>query len=50
MLWLIAAVLLVLWLGGFFLNVVGDAIHLLLVLAVAVVLWNVVKGAARRTA
>lgn len=48
MLWLIAVVLLVLWLGGFFLNVVGDAIHLLLVLAVAVVIWNFVKGRARR--
>lgn len=50
MLWFIAAVLLVVWLGGFFLNVVGDAIHLLLVPAVAVVLWNFIKGAVRRTA
>ena len=50
MLWFIAAVLLVLWLGGFILNVLGDAIHLLLVVAVAVVLWNFVKGAVRRTA
>ena len=49
MLWIIAGVLLVLWLAGFFLNVVGNAIHLLLVLAVAVVIWNFVKGAARRT-
>ena len=50
MLWALAVVLLVLWLGGFMLNVVGDAVHLLLVLAVAVVLWNFVKGRMGRTA
>ncbi|MDQ3008917.1 MAG: lmo0937 family membrane protein [bacterium] len=36
MLEIIAAVLLVLWLGGFALNVAGNLIHILLVIAVIV--------------
>ena len=48
MLWLIVGVLLVLWLGGFVLNVAGNLIHILLVLAVVVALATVFRGAGRR--
>lgn len=48
--WTIAAVLLVLWLLGFFIARVGDIVHLLLVLAVIVVAYNVIKGRGRGSA
>ena len=48
--WTIAAVLLVLWLLGFFVVRVGDIVHLLLVLAVIVVLYNLFAGRGRGTA
>ena len=48
--WTIAAVLLVLWLLGFFVARVGDVVHLLLVLAVIVVLYNLFVGRGRGTA
>lgn len=44
MLWILAAVLVVVWLGGWFLSVLGDAIHLVLVVAVALVIYNFVRG------
>jgi hypothetical protein len=50
MLWLIAAVLVVLWLGGWMLNVVGDVIHVLLVIALVVVALNFIRGFGRRAA
>ncbi len=48
MLWTVAAVLFVLWLLGFFaFHVAGGLIHLLLVLAVVVVIWNFIQGRRR---
>ncbi len=47
MLWTILVVLLVLWLLGFSLHVGGGLIHLLLVVAVIVLIYNLVAG--RRT-
>jgi hypothetical protein len=44
MLWTIVAVLLILWLLGFTLHVAGGLIHLLLVVAVIVVIFNLVSG------
>ena len=48
MLLALAAILLVLWLGGLFLSVAGTLIHLLLVLAVIVAVAHFIVG--RRTA
>ncbi len=48
MLWIIVAALLLLWLGGFALNVVGGFIHILLVLAVAMALASLLRGTGRR--
>lgn len=47
MLWLIVVLLLVLWLGGFALNVVGSLIHLLLVIAVAIAIYNLLVSRGR---
>lgn len=47
MLWTIFAILLILWLLGWGFHVAGGLIHLLLVLAVAVLIINLVTG--RRT-
>jgi hypothetical protein len=47
MLWTLLVVLVVLWLLGFSLNVAGGLIHLLLVLAVIVLLYQLLTG--RRT-
>ncbi len=47
MLWLIIAVLLVLWLIGLVIDVVGGLIHILLVVALVVFILNLVRG--RRT-
>jgi hypothetical protein len=46
-LWLIVVLLLVLWLGGFALNVVGSLIHLLLVIAVAIAIYNLLVSRGR---
>ena len=46
-LWLVVVVLVVLWLLGFLLNVGGGIIHLVLVIAVIVVAYNLLTG--RRT-
>lgn len=44
MLWTIFVVLLVLWLLGFSLHIAGGLIHLLLVLAVILLIYNLVVG------
>jgi hypothetical protein len=44
MLWTIIAVLLVMWLLGFGFHVGGSLIHLLLVCAVVVLVYNLITG------
>ena len=44
MLWTIFVVLLVLWLLGFSLHLAGGLIHILLVVAVVVLIFNLVSG------
>lgn len=44
MLWTIFLVLVVLWLLGFSLHIGGGLIHLLLVVALVVLVFNLVKG------
>ena len=48
MLWTVFVVLLILWLLGFSFHIAGSLIHLLLVIAVAVLIVNLITG--RRTA
>jgi Family of unknown function (DUF5670) len=48
MLWTIFVILLVLWLLGFSFHVAGSLIHLLLVIAIAVLIVNLLTG--RRSA
>ncbi len=48
MLWTIFVVLLILWLLGFSLHVAGGLIHILLVIALAVLVFNLISG--RRSA
>ena len=45
MLWLLVVLLLLLWVGGFTLNVAGSLIHLLLLLAVISFVVHLVTGA-----
>jgi hypothetical protein len=47
MLWTIVAVLLILWLLGFSLHVGGGIVHILLVVALVVIVFNLLSG--RRT-
>jgi hypothetical protein len=47
MLWALVVLLLLLWIGGFALNVAGSLIHLLLVLAIIVVIYNLVVSRGR---
>jgi hypothetical protein len=47
MLWTIFVVLLVLWLLGFTLHIGGGLIHILIVLAVIVLIFNLVTGSRR---
>lgn len=51
LLWAIAVVLFILWLAGFvFMHVAGGLIHILLVIAVVVIIYNLVMGSrSRRT-
>ena len=49
MLWAIIVVLLVLWALGYFAASVGSLIHLLLVLAVILLLYNLLVGRGRGT-
>jgi len=44
MLWTIAVVLLILWLLGFTMNVAGGIIHILLVIALVVVVFQLLSG------
>lgn len=44
MLWAIFVIILVLWILGFSLHVAGSMIHLLLVLAVIVLVFNLISG------
>ncbi|HEX4320319.1 MAG TPA: lmo0937 family membrane protein [Acidobacteriaceae bacterium] len=44
MLWTIFVILLVLWLLGFSLHIAGGLIHLLLVLAVIMLIYNLIVG------
>ena len=44
MLWTIFIILLVLWLLGFSLHIAGGLIHLLLVVAVVVLIYNLLTG------
>jgi hypothetical protein len=46
-LWTVVVILVVLWLLGFVLRIGGDLIHLLLLIAGAVLIYNLVTG--RRT-
>ena len=47
MLWALVILLLLLWIGGFTLNVAGSLIHLLLVLAIIVAIYNLVVSRGR---
>ncbi len=47
MLWALVVLLLLLWIGGFALSVGGSLIHLLLVLAVIVAIYNLVVSRSR---
>ena len=49
LLWTIAVVLVVLWLLGLLLHVAGGLIHLLLLVAVTVIVYNLVVGSRGRT-
>ena len=44
MLWTIFVVILILWLLGFSLHIAGGLIHILLVVAVIVLIYNLVTG------
>jgi Family of unknown function (DUF5670) len=44
MLWTIVAVLLILWLLGFSLHLAGGLIHILLVVALVVIIFNLLSG------
>ncbi|HEV8434383.1 MAG TPA: lmo0937 family membrane protein [Thermoanaerobaculia bacterium] len=44
MLWLIIVILLILWLGGFAFHVGGGLIHILLVIAVIVLIFQLITG------
>ena len=44
MLWTLVAVLLILWLLGFSLHIAGGLIHLLLVVALVMVVFNLISG------
>lgn len=46
--WGIAIILLVVWVAGLVLDFLGGAIHILLVVALAAIIWNVITS--RRTA
>jgi Ca2+/Na+ antiporter len=44
MLWTIFVILLILWLLGFSFHIAGGLIHLLLVIAVIVLIFNLISG------
>ncbi len=43
-LWTIAVILIVLWLLGFLFNFAGGLIHILLVIAIIVIAYNLITG------
>jgi hypothetical protein len=47
MLWTIIAILVILWLLGFSLHIAGGLIHLLLVVALVVLLFDLITGRRR---
>jgi hypothetical protein len=47
MLWTIFVVVLILWLLGFTFHIAGGLIHLLLVLAVIILIFNLISGRRR---
>ena len=47
MLWAVVVLLLLLWIGGFSLQVAGSLIHLLLVLAIIVAIYNLITTRGR---
>ena len=47
MLWALVILLLLLWIGGFGLHVAGSLIHLILVLAIIVAIYNLVVSRGR---
>jgi hypothetical protein len=48
-LWGIVVLLFVLWLLGFIFHVAGGLIHILIVIAIIVAIWNFVTARRRRT-
>ena len=42
--WAVLVVVLVLWLAGLFLRVAGNAVHLLLIVALAILIYNLLVG------
>jgi hypothetical protein len=48
LLWLILAVVLVVWIVGFMIDVAGGLIHLLLIVALAILILNLVTGSRSR--
>jgi hypothetical protein len=44
MLWTIVAILLIFWLLGFSLHLAGGLVHILLVIALVVVIFNLLSG------
>jgi len=44
MLWTIAVILFVLWLLGFSLHIGGSLVHILIVIAVVVIIYNLITG------
>jgi len=44
LLWLIIVIMLILWLGGFAFHVGGGLIHILLVIAVIVLIFQLITG------
>ncbi|MDQ3656927.1 MAG: lmo0937 family membrane protein [Chloroflexota bacterium] len=43
-LWAILAVVVVVWLIGFVIDIAGNAIHLLLIVALAILIYNLLQG------
>jgi hypothetical protein len=46
-LYAIAVILIILWLLGFVLNIAGGLIHILLVIAIIIIVYNLVTGRTR---
>lgn len=44
MLWIVLVILLILWLGGFLIDVAGNLIHILLVIALVVLVVQLLTG------